>query len=351
MTRPPRFFALLHRPASIVTLLVTLVAGAGLSACSSSPSSKNANTGVTKDSSNSGITIDFVSGPLNDNFFPPLKNGAEQAAQQLGVKLNYIADDEADFATTQVHNMQVAIAQHPDAIVVSDFISSATDPMIKKALAAGIPVFVSQSGQFSWQKDGALGFVGNEGTTSGQVAAQHFAGMGSKNILCVINVADNPYLESVCQGLKAAIAKMGGKSMNLDLPTADSTDPAKVTADIGAVLRSHKGISGVFSENAEVGTSALAAVKADSLTGKVKVATLELSQLALQDVKNGSISFLISEQPYLEGYYGVLEAYQYVKYDLRPIGAINSGPMVIDHTNIDRVLQVSGKYANVVGSS
>lgn len=302
-------------------------------------------------SGNSKITIDFVSGPLSDNFFPPLKNGADQAAAQLGVKLNYIADNEADFATTSVDNMQVAIAQHPDAIVVSDFVSSASDPLIKKAVAKGIPVYISQSGQFSWKKDGALGFVGNQGPASGQVAAERLVKDHAKNILCVINVADNPYLESVCTGLHAEIKHLGGTSANLDLPTADSTDPTKVTADIGAYLRSHPKVTGVFSENAEVGTSALAAVRSLNKVGKIKVGTLELSKLALNDVKNGSIAFLISEQPYLEGYYGVLVAYQYVKYGLLPVGTINTGPMVIDKSNIKKVLAVASKYSNVVGSA
>ena len=42
------------------------------------------------------ISIAFVSGPLNDSFFPPLYTGAQDAAKALGVKLNYIPIDEAD---------------------------------------------------------------------------------------------------------------------------------------------------------------------------------------------------------------------------------------------------------------
>jgi len=40
------------------------------------------------------ISIAFVSGPLSDSFFPPLYRGAEQAAKDLGVKLDYIPIEE-----------------------------------------------------------------------------------------------------------------------------------------------------------------------------------------------------------------------------------------------------------------
>ena len=64
------------------------------------------------------ISIAFVSGPLNDSFFPPLYQGAQDASKALGVKLNYIPIDEADIEASSARTMQAAIAQHPDVIVV-----------------------------------------------------------------------------------------------------------------------------------------------------------------------------------------------------------------------------------------
>jgi simple sugar transport system substrate-binding protein len=88
-----------------------------------------------------------VSGLLNDSFFPPLYQGANGAAKVLGVNLNYIQIDEADIEASSARTMQAAIAQHPDVIVVDDFITSVVDPLIKQAVAAGIPVYLNQSGR------------------------------------------------------------------------------------------------------------------------------------------------------------------------------------------------------------
>ncbi len=296
------------------------------------------------------MTIAFVSGPLNDSFFPPLYQGAQDAAKALGVRLHYIPIDEADIEATSARTMQVAIAQKPDAIVVGDFVTSVVDPYIKQAVAAGIPVYVNQSGQDQWKADGAFGFVGQQGPEVGRVAAERLAGAGAKDILCVINVPGNPYLQAICKGLAEKVQQLGIKSSNLELPTADSTDQAKVSRDIGAYLQSHKSIDGVFTENAAVGTAATAAVDAAGLGGKVHVATMEISRIALEQIQNGKIDFLVNEQPYLDGYFGVVFAALYAKFGLAPVGVVATGPSIVDKTNIAKILKVFDTYPNVIGS-
>lgn len=296
------------------------------------------------------ITIDFVSGPLSDSFFPPLYKGAHAAARALGVKLHYIPINEGDIEASSAQTMQVAIAQHPDAIVVGDFIPNVVDPYIKQAVSSGIPVYVDQSGQDQWRADGAFGFVGQQGPEVGKVAASALGKLGVKNILCVINVPGNLYLQSICKGLKKKAGEIGVNSEILNLPTADSTDQAKVSRDIGAYIQSHHGIDGVFTENAAVGTAAVAALSAADMTGKVKVGTMEISKVALQEVSRGKIAFLVNEQPYLDGYYGVLFAYQYVKYGLAPVGPVATGPRLVDKKNIKKILKVFNADPNVIGS-
>jgi simple sugar transport system substrate-binding protein len=296
------------------------------------------------------LSIAFVSGPLNDSFFPPLYQGAQDAAKALGVKLAYIPIDEADIEATSARTMQTAIAQKPDAIVVGDFVTSVVDPYIKQAVAAGIPVYVNQSGQDQWQADGAFGFVGQQGPDVGKAAAERLTGAGAKTLLCVINVPGNPYLQAICKGLGERVKELGATSSNLELPTADSTDQGKVSRDVGAYLQAHKDIDGVFTENAAVGTAAAIAIEAAQLTGKVHVGTMEISRVALEEIQNGKIDFLVNEQPYLDGYFGVVFAALYAKYGLAPVGAVATGPSIVDKKNIDKILKVFDNYPNVIGS-
>ena len=86
------------------------------------------------------------------------------------------------------------------------------------------------------------------------------------------------------------------------------------------------------------------------LTGKVMVGTMEVSKVALQQIKDGKLLFLINEQPYLDGYYGVLFAYQYAKFGLAPVGVVSTGPSVVDKSNVEKISTVFEKYSNVIGS-
>lgn len=323
--------------------------GIACSVVSTSVFISTASASSTRASKNN-IKIAFVSGPLSDSFFPPLYNGAKQAAHDLGISFNYIPINEGDIEQSSAQTMEAAIAEHPSAIVVGDFIPSVVDPLIKKAVSMGIPVYVDQSGQTEWKAAGAFGFVGQQGPVAGAAAGKEFVKLGSKRVLCVINVPGNPYLSSVCDGLGGALKAGGGSSSNLLLPTADSTNALKVSEDIGAYLTSHHGFTGVFAENALVGTAAVSALQTIGMTSKVRVGTLELSKLALDDVQSGKVAFLVNEQPYLDGYYGELFAYQYVKYGLAPVGPVATGPAIIDKSNISNVLSVFRGYPGVLGS-
>ena len=332
-----------HRRAlSAVAGTALIVAGTGAAATSASAASRH--------STNQNIKIVFVSGPLTDSFFPPLYNGAKQAAKDLGISFNYIPINEGDIEQSSAQTMEAAIAEHPSAIVVGDFIPAVVDPLIKKAVSKGIPVYVDQSGQTQWKANGAFGFVGLQAPVAGAAAGKEFMKLGSKEVLCVINVPGNPLLTAVCNGLQKAMKSAGGTSANLPLPTADSTNPQKVSEDIGAYLTSHHGFTGVFAENAAVGTAAVSSLQTIGMSGKVRIGTMEISKLALNDVQSGSISFLVNEQPYLEGYYGELFAYQYAKYGLAPVGPVSTGPAIIDRSNIKKVMTVVRRSPGVLGS-
>jgi simple sugar transport system substrate-binding protein len=297
------------------------------------------------------IFIDDIALPLTDSFAPPFKNGVDAAASNLGVKVNYLADDESNFATTSVDNLNVAIAQHPSAIVDSDCVPSASDPLIKKAVKEGIPVMIVTCGLLSWQADGAIGYVGNDPYATGQMAAEQLASRGSKNAICVENVPDNPYQISICAAMAKEMKALGKTATAFGLVTADSENPAAVTSAVGAYLHSHKTVDGIFALNAVDGTAALAAVQTAKLQGKIPVGSLELSKIALQDVKNGSIAFLISEQQYLEGYLVVLFAYDYVKYGMVPTEVVATGPSLIDKQNIDKVSSLADQYPGILGAA
>ncbi|WP_375388141.1 substrate-binding domain-containing protein [uncultured Amnibacterium sp.] len=338
--------SILRRSRRGLPIAAAAAAALVLAGCTANSPSTSGSSGLYK-----GIRIDFVSGPLNDPTFPPMYAGAMQAGKDLGVKVKWIPIDEANIEQTSVTTMDTAIADKPDAIVVGDFITSAVDPQIKKAIAAEIPVYVDQSGRDNWEADGAFGYIGPDPQKIGDVAGAELARQGAKSILCVNNIPDNPYLATVCAATKEGARSKGATSTVLNLAAADNNDPTKNSASIGAYLKTHPDIDGIMTLGPQHGNEASSGAKAAVPDRKIRIGVLGTNKAGLQAVKDGTLAFALDEQPYLDGYYGVLAAVQYVKFGLHPIGQVVTGPHLINSENIDQILKVAAKYPQVIGAS
>jgi len=64
-----------------------------------------------------------------------------------------------------------------------------------------------------------------------------------------------------------------------------------------------------------------------------------------------AVLFIADLQPYLDGYYGILAAYQYAKYKMVPLGAIPTGPLILNKDNVDEVLKINKEFPGVRGAS
>ena len=298
------------------------------------------------------LTIVSVLGPLSDPFFPPFHQGLVDAAAAQKVKLDYLsAPENSAFAVSYAKLLQQAIAIHPAGLIVGDYDPSAFDPLIKKAVKAGIPVILDQDGQPNWQPDGAIAYVGQNVADVGAPASAAFTKAKKINVLCMDKGAGNPYLEQICKSLRAAVTKAGGTVTIYEIPLADSTNPATESADVVAQLQKNPKLNAVFTEGAQDATDAIAGIKSLGKTGKVAVGTLALNTQVLTDIQSGSLTFALDEQPYLDGYYGLTMMAQYDRYGLLPTNPLYLGYVTVDKGNVARVEAVQAEYPGIRGSN
>jgi simple sugar transport system substrate-binding protein len=304
----------------------------------------NAATAVADDN------IIFLSGPLTDPFFGAMKAGSDAAAKELGVKYQYsTTPDFNDIVSLYTRLGEAAIARKPQALVIGDFFPDSVEPLIKKAVAAGIPTVVFNSGRTKWKELGAIGFVGEDPTLMGKAGGEAEVKAGVKNGICVDHVAANPVLEQRCKGYIDAVTAAGGKAKMITVPYEDTTNDQKLQQAIGGALLADKTIDGVFTLGPSVAMNAIAAVKQ---TGrKITVGTTDLSTPALEAVKAGTLLFALDQQPFLQGYYGLQIASQFIKYKVAPVTEVNTGPFIIDASNVDAILAVSKAYPGIRGAN
>ena len=282
-------------------------------------------------------TIAVVShGQANDPFWSVVKNGAEQAGKDAGVKVSYRAPETFDMVAMS-RLIDAAVNQKPDGLVVSVPDASALGDSIKRAVKAGIPVITINSGLEHSKELGALLHVGQSEFDAGKAAGEKLKSMGGKNGICVNQEVGNVSLDLRCKGFAEGF---GGKSKVL--PTTN--EPSEVRAKVKAALDSDTSVDTIMALGAATaGEPALAAAKATGRLSKIHVATFDMSPGFLKALVAKEAAFAIDQQQYLQGYLSVSFLALNAKYGLIPGGNVPSGPNLVTSDKAAQVIDLSAK--------
>ena len=280
-----------------------------------------------------------VLGPLGDPIFSTIEKGAVDAAKAAGVDFEYTAPNGFDNLSQDLARLiEAGASRNPDAMVIGNFIPDAEDGPIRAAVQAGIPVIVSGDGIHNWQELGATAFVGNDPKLAGKKAAQLTLAAGSHHALCINHVPGNPSTEARCAAFADDMKAAGKKATILNMPYSSQGSPQQILQTIQGTLTADTTIDLIFTLGSGFAENAMQAVEEGGFSDRVKVGTTDVSKRTLQAVQDGKLLFDLDQQPYLEGYYPVLIAAQFLKFGLKPITAIATGPLVITKDNVNKVL-------------
>jgi simple sugar transport system substrate-binding protein len=194
-----------------------------------------------------------------------------------------------------------------------------------------------------------LNYIGQDETLSGQKAGELFAQNGVTHGVCVSH-AQTPALEQRCKGFTQAMQAAGKKVDTVNLPLSQAGNPTYVTHAIQGILTKNKDVDGIYTLGSAIATDAIQAVEAAGKTGKVKIATNDISTQVLHDVQSGTLLAAIDQQPYLQGFYSITELIQNLLYKVIPSDQLSTGPFLITKANVNDVLAVNEKYPGVRGA-
>jgi simple sugar transport system substrate-binding protein len=292
--------------------------------------------------------IALVAGDLTDPFFGALKKGADDAARDLGVKLNYVPANIV--APDLAKALQTAIASKPAGLAYGDWFPNAEDPLVKDAVQSGIPALAVNAAPVNWPDTGAMALIGQSDYDAGVLGGELLSKAGVKNAICVNHAPGAANLEQRCNGFAESMKKAGGTSFELSIPAADANNPGKVTQAIQGALTTGAQVDGLFTLGSSIAVDAARAVAQQGAEEKVKIGSVDLSTGLLNAIKDGKVLFTIDQQPYLQGYYAISVLAQNAKYGMHLVGQIGTGPATIDKSNVERVLQVNGENRGIRGA-
>ncbi|WP_394275903.1 substrate-binding domain-containing protein [Luteococcus sp.] len=272
------------------------------------------------------VTMVTHSAP-GDDFWDLVRKGAEDAARKDCIKLEYQAHPEG---AEQAALVNAAVDKGVDGIATTLSKPDQMSAAVRNAVKAGIPVTAMNGGVDQWQRMGAIGFFGQEDRVAGQKTGEKLKTEGARKVLCILHEQGNVGNESRCAGVKEVLP-------STQTLYVTGTDIADVQTKVTAKLQEDKEIDTVLGLKASVALTAVSSVK--EAGSKAKVATFDTNAELVKAIKDGSISFAVDQQPYLQGYLAV-DALWLHKTNGNTIGGGNpvfTGPAFVDRSNADQI--------------
>ncbi|RTH02582.1 sugar ABC transporter substrate-binding protein [Thermus scotoductus] len=275
-------------------------------------------------------------GQAADPFWSVVKNGVDQAAREMGVRVEYRAPQTFDMVQ-MARLIDAAVAARPDGLVVSIPDANALGRSIQAAVRAGIPVISINSGADVFKRLGVMVHVGQEEYLAGKGAGERMKALGVKAAVCVNHEVGNVGLDQRCKGFADGL---GGKVEIL----AVKTDFTEARNAIANYLQRNPNLEGILTLGPVGAEPALQALQQVGRLGRIRFATFDLSTAVLEALEKKQMDFAVDQQQYLQGYLPIVLLTLYKRYGLLPANdIILTGPGFVTPENARRVIDLTKK--------
>ena len=284
------------------------------------------------------IRIVVVShGQAADPFWSVAKNGAEEAAKEMGVRVEWRAPDTFDMVRMS-QLIDAAVASKPDGLIVTIPDKTALSAAITRAVKAGIPVVSMNSGSDVAASLGILAHVGQDEYPAGVGAGKRMKSLGVTKAVCINQEVGNAALDARCKGFFDGLGTKG------DVLPVKIADPTGIRNAITAYMQKNPSINGVLTLGPAAAEPVLSALEANGGLNKVKFGTFDLSPNVLTALSAGKMAFAIDQQQWLQGYLPVVLLTNYKRYGLMTASPIiYTGPGFVTTENAKQVVDLAKK--------
>jgi simple sugar transport system substrate-binding protein len=266
-------------------------------------------------------------------FFAPIKNGADAAAEDVGVTHEFLAPAELTIEQ-YVARVDQAIASKPDGLVLIYWDEDALKPKIEEAQEAGITVVTMNTGDGIFTDAGVQVHVGQSEYAAGVAAGQRLAAGGATVGLCINHAEGDLALEERCSGFEEGMTSAGARVIRT---VTDFADPIASKNRILSVLASNPEIDAILATGTDSADPALEALGETDQLGSMTLANFDLSPSVLDAIEDGYIEFAVDQQQYLQGYLPIVFIANQVRYGVMPVGLVQTGPGFVTAENVEQV--------------
>lgn len=243
--------------------------------------------GETTPAAGSGQTYVLVPKNLGNPYFDTANKGAQEAAKELGVTVNYQGSATAD-APQQIQLINSLIAQKVNGLAVSANDADALVPAGKAAIDAGIPVVTWDSAIAPGGRTVHVNQANAEDIGRGQVQliSELIGGKGKIAILSATSTAPNQ--NEWIEFMKDELAKPENSGLELVATVYGDDQDEKSYTEAQGLMRTYPDLKGIISPTTVGVAAAARAVTDGSKIGQVIVTGLGTPNQMREYVKSGA---------------------------------------------------------------
>ena len=253
----------------------------------------------------------FVNHVTTNPFFVPTQYGIQDACGLLGCDHQWTGSANSDVAE-MVNAMNAAVAAKASAIAVPIIDPKAFNAPIDRALNAGIPVFAYNADSPAGSVNRRLAYIGQDLYQAGQLMGQRITRMvdGGK-IALFIATPGALNIQPRIDGAQDAIKK-SGKNYEVQVIASGATVNEELSK-VESFYLGHQDVKGMFAVDGGTTQGVAETMNKHGLAAKgVKGGGFDLLPRTLALIQAGAMDFTIDQQPYLQGFYTVMQMFAFL---------------------------------------
>jgi simple sugar transport system substrate-binding protein len=270
------------------------------------------------------------------DFFKPIEHGMKDAAKAMNVDAKFGGPKDGNLQELAAM-IRKAIRDGYDGIAVNITDPNALDEAISEATAKGVPV-VAFNVDDNGTPNARLSAVCQDFLAAGRSLGQRAAKFVPDNshVLVTKHEAGVSALDDRARGAEDVLRQHGVTWEEL----VTGSDRNVAMERIRAALAAEPTIRVILSTGSADTEAAGLVVEDEPSESGFESAGFDLSPEILRLVKHGVIRFTIDQQPYIQGYYPVLQLAFYLRYGIKPSN-IDSGAIVINAEDVEKVAELN----------
>jgi simple sugar transport system substrate-binding protein len=336
--------ALTGGAAALVSTAIAACGGDGNKPASSKAQSGTSASGIFKSEGSPKFVL--VNHVTTNPFFVPTRYGAEDACKLLGCSYQFTGSKNSN-VNEMVNAFNTAVTSGADGIAVCLVDKKAFNQPVESALKAKIPVLAYNADE---QSNARLAYIGQDLFASGVAMGKRIQGLvPSGDVALFIATPGQSNIQPRIDGALSVLRKVSG--IKTHVITTGAELPAELSV-IQSYAQSHPDTKGYFAVDAGSTQGLAQTIQKQKLRDKgVKGGGYDLTPETQNLLANDQIDFTIDQQPYLQGFFPIMELYlAKASQTLSGVADVNTGLKFLDKTTVVPYNSTKSRYEGTSSS-